>query len=80
MRVELNLVGLCCAVPQLLAYSKIKKLKEGDVLEIVVEKGSSQERDIVNLIEYFKLDVTRRENGDEVRYTLKIDKAILSNN
>ncbi|QKR00802.1 sulfurtransferase TusA family protein [Metallosphaera tengchongensis] len=68
MRIELDLTGLCCSVPQMLVYSNLKKMKEMDILEIVVEKGSSQERDVLEVLNYFGLEpqVSERNDGNVV--------------
>ncbi len=70
MKTRLDLVGLCCSVPQLLVYSKLKKLREGDILEIVVETNSSQELDVRKLLEYFSVNVYVTREGDTTIYTV----------
>ncbi len=75
MRAEVNLVGLCCSVPQLIVYSKVKKMKENDVLEVVVERGSSQEQDVVMVIKKFGIDVVYTDEGDLRRYVIELPRA-----
>ncbi len=70
MRTEINLIGLCCSVPQLLVYSKLKKMREGDVLEVVVEKGSSQEQDVLMVMRSFGLTPRVEEREDLRRYVV----------
>lgn len=72
MKVEVNLMGLCCSVPQLIVYSKLKKMKEGDLLDIVVEKGSSQEQDIVMVLQKFGFRTEVSEKDDCRRYLVHV--------
>ncbi len=72
MHVKLDLTGLCCSVPQMLVYSKLKKMNEGDILEIIVEKGSSQESDVVRVLNYFGCRIEKIENNEISIY--KIEK------
>lgn len=65
---KLDLTGLCCSVPQMLVYSKIKKMRKGDTLEIIVEKGSSQELDVIRVLEFFKCNTNKIEMGDKCVY------------
>ncbi len=69
-KTTLDLVGLCCSVPQLMVYSRLKKMREGDVLEIVVEANSSQEQDVKRVLEYFQADVRVERQGDRAIYTV----------
>ncbi|TRM86527.1 hypothetical protein DJ526_09765 [Sulfolobus sp. A20-N-G8] len=54
----------------MLVYSKLKKLREGDVLEIIVETNSSQEQDIIKVLEYFRVNVHVTRKGDTTIYTV----------
>jgi tRNA 2-thiouridine synthesizing protein A len=75
MKSKIDLIGLCCSVPQMLVYSKIKKMNSGDVLEIVVEKESSQENDIIKVLNHFaqsmRLSIDKTEDKDMSIYTVK---------
>ncbi|ARM76867.1 sulfurtransferase TusA family protein [Acidianus manzaensis] len=72
MKSTIDLLGLCCAVPQMIVYSKLKKMKDGDILEVIVERNSSQERDIVDLFQYFKINTELKHlDEDRVMYIVK---------
>ncbi|WP_162582894.1 sulfurtransferase TusA family protein [Acidianus brierleyi] len=71
MQTKLDLTGLCCSVPQMLVYSKLKKMNRGDILEIIVEKGSSQEADVVRVLNYFGCSSERTERGEVSIYIIR---------
>jgi len=73
MQIKLDLKGLCCSVPQMLVYSKLKKMNRGDILEIIVEKGSSQETDVVRVLNYFGCSAERTEHGEVSIYIIRIE-------
>jgi len=55
----------------MLVYSKIKKMRKGDTLEIIVEKGSSQELDVIRVLEFFKCNANKIEIGDKCVYFIQ---------
>ncbi|MBW9141812.1 MAG: sulfurtransferase TusA family protein [Candidatus Aramenus sulfurataquae] len=70
MKTTLDLTGLCCSVPQLMVYSKVKKMVKGDVVEVIVETGSSQEQDVINVIRHFSLEYKVLRQGDKSVYLI----------
>ncbi|AWR98021.1 hypothetical protein DFR86_11065 [Acidianus sulfidivorans JP7] len=71
MKIVVDLIGLCCSVPQMIVYSKLKKMKDTDLLEIIVEKNSSQDRDVINVIQHFNVYVETEFLDDKVIYRVR---------
>ncbi|AKV74508.1 MULTISPECIES: sulfurtransferase TusA family protein [Metallosphaera] len=61
---ELDLTGLCCAVPQLTLYSALKKLKPGMEIRIITDDKVVLERDIIPLLSTNDMDYSVKQDQD----------------
>lgn len=61
---ELDLIGLCCSVPQLTLYSALRKLGVGEEVRIRTDDRVVLERDIIPLLERFNVEYRVELEGD----------------
>jgi len=66
---ELDLTGLCCAVPQLTLYSALRKLGYGEELKIRTDDRTIIERDIIPLLINFNVEYKIIIEGDSYLVT-----------
>ncbi|BCU69085.1 sulfurtransferase TusA family protein [Stygiolobus caldivivus] len=72
MRSEVNLVGLCCSVPHLIVYNKLRKMSKGDTLLVITDDATVVQRDIIPLAEKFgcKTTITKDEDLFKIELTI----------
>lgn len=55
----------------MLVYSKVKKLRRDDMIEIIVERGSSQERDVLEVLRSFGIMPEVKNDGEVAVYIVR---------
>ena len=70
MKSELNLIGLCCSVPHLMIYNKLKKMNKGDILIVITDDLTVVQRDVIPLAQKFGCKMDIKKEGDEYKIEL----------
>ncbi|MDT7873597.1 MULTISPECIES: sulfurtransferase TusA family protein [unclassified Stygiolobus] len=72
MKSEVNLIGLCCSVPHLIVYNKLRKMNRGDELTVITDDITVVQRDIIPLAKKFKCMVNIAKENDVFKVTLTL--------
>lgn len=70
MTEEINLIGLCCSVPHLIVYNKLRKLNKNETIIVLTDDTTVLYRDIIPLAEKFNCKIEVSKTDDIYRVTL----------
>ncbi|MDT7876551.1 MAG: sulfurtransferase TusA family protein [Sulfolobaceae archaeon] len=70
MTEEINLIGLCCSVPHLIVYNKLRKISKNETIIVLTDDTTVLYRDIIPLAEKFKCKIELSKVNDVYRVTL----------